>query len=172
MEKKNVDIGGNSYTLLFEDFDDNIDIDTMLQINYSNLLGEAITIPMIVNRFGRLLADAESQVSECKLSLEVFEAKTKDKLRVELSEENNGKNPTVDALNNALICVPAYQKMKKRVIEAMKVRDYMNSVFWSLKDKSDKVLTLLKTADIGSEVELAEGKVNGIITNRRRKVIE
>lgn len=85
MNKKLITIGGKTYKLLFDSFDEDMDIDSLLKIDYSNLIGELITFPVIVNRFGQLLAEAESQVSEAKLNLEVFEAKTKERLRSELS---------------------------------------------------------------------------------------
>ena len=103
MQKKLIQVGENTYKLLFDDFDEDMDIDSLLKIDYSNIIGELITFPVIVNRFGNLLAEAESRVAEMKLNLEVFEAKTKERLRGELSESNNGKNPTVEALNNAML---------------------------------------------------------------------
>ena len=78
-------------------------------------------------------------LAQALLSLEVYEAKTKEKLRIELAEANGGKNPTVDALNNALVSTKAYQAFRKRHIEAMKTRDFVSSTFWSAKDKSAKL---------------------------------
>lgn len=173
MEKKLITIGGKSYKMLFEDFDEDMDIDSLLKIDYFNIIGELVTFPVIVNRFGNLLAEAESQVSEYKLNLEVFEAKTKENLRIELSAENNGKSPTVEALNNAIYKNKAYQAMKHKFIEVQKTRDYINSIFWASKDKSEKLNKLsltIQNVNI-SDAEI-EGKINNVLIKRTKKLID
>lgn len=173
MEKKLIQVGNKTYKLLFDNFDDDMDIDSLLKIDYSNLIGELITFPVIVNRFGNLLAEAESQVAEAKLNLEVFEAKTKEKLRVELAQENGGKNPTVEALNNAVVSNKAYQAMRRKFIEVQKTRDYVNSIFWSAKDKSeklDKLSLTIQSGDIADSV--IEGRVNNVLIKRTKKLID
>ena len=172
MQKKVIQVGETTYKLLFDDFDEDMDIDSLLKIDYSNIIGELVTFPVIVNRFGNLLAEAESKVSESKLNLEVFEAKTKERLRNELAEANGGKNPTVEALNNALLMNKSYQALRKQFIEIQKTRDYINSIFWSAKDKSDKISILLKSSEITLETELIENRVNGVLIKRQEKLIK
>lgn len=173
MQKKLITVGDTTYKLLFDDFDEDMDIDSLLKIDYSNIIGELITFPVIVNRFGNLLAEAESKVSETKLNLEVFEAKTKERLRVELAEANGGKNPTVEALNNALLMNNAYQVMRKRLIEVQKTRDYINSIFWSAKDKTSKIEKLSLTVQ-NSEIPdgVIEGRVNNVLVKKTKKIID
>ena len=173
MQKKLITVGDTTYKLLFDDFDEDMDIDSLLKIDYSNIIGELITFPVIVNRFGNLLAEAESKVSETKLNLEVFEAKTKERLRVELAEANGGKNPTVEALNNALLMNNAYQVMRKRLIEVQKTRDYINSIFWSAKDKSSKLDKLSLTVQ-GGEIPagVIEVRVYYVLVKKTKKIID
>ena len=57
--KKVIKIKDKTYFLKFDDFDENVDVDSLLKIDYGNLLGELVTFPVVVNRFGVLLADAE-----------------------------------------------------------------------------------------------------------------
>ena len=172
MQKKLINVGEDTYQLSFDDFDSELDIDSLLKIDYSNIIGELITFPVIVNRFGNLLAEAESKVAEMKLNLEVFEAKTKEKLRAELSEANGGKNPTIEALNNALLINVAYQTLRKKLIDVQKTRDYINSVFWSAKDKSDKISALLKNSDITINSEVIESRINGVLIKHAEKLIK
>ena len=172
MQKKVIQVGETTYKLLFDDFDEDMDIDSLLKIDYSNIIGELVTFPVIVNRFGNLLAEAESKVSESKLNLEVFEAKTKERLRNELAEANGGKNPTVEALNNALLMNKSYQALRKQFIEIQKTRDYINSIFWSAKDKSDKISILLKSSEITLETELMESRINGVLIKKQEKLIK
>ena len=172
MDKKIVKIGDKTYTLLIKAFDDDVEVDDLLQIDYSNLIGELVTFPVIVNRIGIMLAEAESAVSEKKLNLEVFEAKMKERLRTQLAE-TNGKAPTVEALNNAVLQEPSYQAMRKGLINAQKTRDYLNSVFWSAKDKSNKLDRLSLTIQAGDIPEdVLEGRVNSVILRRSKKLIE
>lgn len=173
MEKRIIQIGGNTYKLIFDNFDEDVDIDSLLKIDYSNLIGELVTFPVILNRFGILLAEAESQVAETKLNMDVYEAKTKERLRIELAEQNNGKSPTVEALNNAVVSNKAYQAMKRKYIEVVKTRDYINSIFWAVKDKSEKLNKLslsIQPGDLSDSV--IEGRVNNVLVKKTKKVIE
>ena len=169
MEKRIIQIGGNTYKLIFDNFDEDVDIDSLLKIDYSNLIGELVTFPVILNRFGILLAEAESQVAETKLNMDVYEAKTKERLRIELVEQNNGKAPTVEALNNAVVSNKAYQAMKRKYIEVVKTRDYINSIFWAVKDKSDKISSLLKQSEITLETDVMPERINGIFIKKQNK---
>ena len=171
--KKIINVGGQTLAIVYEEFDEKVDLDSLLKIDYSNLMGEIITFPIIVNRFGLLLADAESAVAEAKLTLEIYEAKAKERFRVKLIGENGGKNPTVDALNSAVIQDKGYQQMKRKYIDAQKVRDYLNSAFWSAKDKSAKLDKLSLTIQDGElPDEVLERRVNGIKVKKVKKTIE
>jgi len=77
MEKKLIQVKDKSYKLLFDNFDEDMEVDSLLKIDYSNLIGELITFPVIVNRFGNLLAEAESQVSEANLIWKFLKQKQK-----------------------------------------------------------------------------------------------
>ena len=171
--KKIINVGGQTLAIVYEEFDEKVDLDSLLKIDYSNLMGEIITFPIIVNRFGLLLADAESAVAEARLTLEIYEAKAKERFRVQLVGENGGKNPTVDALNSAVIQDKGYQQMKRKYIDAQKVRDYLNSAFWSAKDKSAKLDKLSLTIQDGElPDEVLERRVNGIKVKKVKKTIE
>ena len=98
MIEKKIMIAGSCYILKFDEFDEDVDIDALLRIDYSNLLGEMITFPTVVAKFGNMLAEAESQVNEKKLDLDVCEAKLKEHYRNELMDKSGGKSPTVDQL--------------------------------------------------------------------------
>ena len=173
MQKKVIQVGETTYKLLFDDFDEDMDIDSLLKIDYSNIIGELVTFPVIVNRFGILLAEAESKVSESKLNLEVFEAKTKERLRNELAEANGGKNPTVEALNNALLMNKSYQALRKQFNEVQKTRDYVNSIFWSAKDKTSKIEKLSLTVQNGDIPDsVIEGRVNNVLIKKTKKIID
>lgn len=172
MEKKVITVGGQTYILRFEDFDEDVDIDEYLKIDYSNLIGELITFPVIVNRFGQLLAEAESQVALAKLNLEVTEAKLKESLRITLTDRN-GKSPSVDAVNSAVILEKSYQAMRRNYVEKQKTRDYINSIFWSAKDKSAKLDKLSLTVQQNELPDaVIEGRVNKVLIKKTKRLVE
>lgn len=175
MIKKVINIGDSTYTLRFDEFDEEVDIDSLLRIDYSNLLGEMVTFPTIVAKLGNMLAEAESQVNEKKLNLDVQEAKLKEELKIKLSEQNNGKNPTIDALNAAVILDKRYQAFKKSLINAQKTRDYMLTAYLAAKDKSEKINKVFFQAKPGDvPEEIIESRVNNTVIKRARgnKLIE
>lgn len=175
MIKKVINIGDSTYTLRFDEFDEEVDIDSLLRIDYSNLLGEMVTFPTIVAKLGNMLAEAESQVNEKKLNLDVQEAKLKEELKIKLSEQNNGKNPTIDALNAAVILDKRYQAFKKSLINAQKTRDYMLTAYLAAKDKSEKINKVFFQAKPGDvPEEIIESRVNNTVIRKARgsKLIE
>ena len=176
MEYKVLNIGGTNYKLSIGTFneDEVTDIASLLKIDYSNLIGELVTFPVVVNKLGIMLADAESAVSEAKLNKEIYEAKLKEKLRVELAEANKGKSPTVEQLNNATVCDKAYQALYKKHVAAQKARDYMLTIYLSSKDKSEKLNKLSLSVQPGDVTDsMLEGKINGIVIRKsRNRVID
>lgn len=173
MAKKVINIGDAQYVIKFDEFEDDIEIDDLLKIDYSNLIGEIVTFPSIVNKFGLMLADAESQVQEKKLSLEIYEAKCKERLRITLAEANNGKNPTVDQLNSAVLNDKGYQAARRTYINAQKVRDYLNSCLWAAKDKDGLLQKLSLSINVGDVPEgVIEGRVNHTLIRKSKRLIE
>lgn len=167
MEPIKIIHGDNTILLKVVLFDVEVDVDTILKIDYQNLIAEILTFPVIVNKFGLLLADAENKVSETKLDLEIYSAKRKEILRTKLTEIGEGKNkdkkPTKEELESALFADAVYQLKQKKVFKAQKERDYINSIYWSAKDKSDKLNKLSVTIQAGDiDEKLLNGAINGI----------
>ena len=172
--KKVINIDGRQYVLKVEEFDeDELNIEDLLKIDYSNLVGELVTFPVIENRIGLMLADAESKVSEVKLNRDILEAKLKEKYALSLADENGGKRPTVDAINAAVLQDKGYQALLRSKIAAEKARDYANSLLWSAKSKSSKLEKLSLTIQ-NNEIpdEVLEGRVNGIVIKRTKRTID
>ena len=173
MEKKVVNIAGKQYVLHVGEFDEDFQVEDFLKIDYSNLVGELVTFPIIENRIGLMLADSESRLSEIKLNRDIMEAKLKEKYAVSLADENGGKRPTVDAINAAVLQDKGFQIILKKKIEAEKARDYVNSLLWAMKSKSGKLEKLSLTIQ-SQEIpaELLEGRVNGIVIKKAKRTIE
>ena len=169
MDRKVFNIGGETYSFNIGTFDEQIDIDNLLKIDYSNLTAEIATFPLIVNRFGIMLAETESKVSEAKINVEILEAKLKEKYRISLAEANGGKAPSVDILNCTITLDKSYQAIQRTLIAAKKNRDYMLTIYLAAKDKSEKLNKLslsIQPGDISDT--LLEGEINGIVIKRNR----
>lgn len=172
--KKVINIGGKQYVLRIGEFDeDELNIEDLLKIDYSNLVGELVTFPIIENRIGLMLADAESKVAEVKLNRDILEAKLKEKYALSLADGNGGKRPTIDAINAAVLQDKGYQALLRSKIAAEKARDYANSLLWSAKSKSSKLEKLSLTIQ-NNEIpdEVLEGRVNGIVIRRVKRMID
>lgn len=170
MIEKKIMIAGSCYILKFDEFDEDVDIDALLRIDYSNLLGEMITFPTVVAKFGNMLAEAESQVNEKKLDLDVCEAKLKEHYRNELMDKSGGKSPTVDQLNTAVIQDKTFLARKRVYFKAQKTRDYMLTTYLAAKDKSEKINKVFfqaKPGDIPEQV--IEGRMNSTMIKKARQ---
>jgi hypothetical protein len=170
MITKKINIGDSCYILKFDEFDEDVDIDSLLKIDYSNLLGEMITFPTVVAKFGNMLAEAESQVNEKKLDLDITEAKLKEKYRLQLMEANGGKSPTVDQLTTAVIQDKVFFAKKKSYISAQKTRDYMLTTYLAAKDKSEKINKVFFQAHPGDIPEqVIEGRMNSTMIKKAKQ---
>lgn len=168
--KRKLLIGKDVYEIEFQEFEEEIDVDDLMAIHYDNLVGEIITFPVVVNRLGLLLADAERSLAETKLNCAIVEAKLREEIRALLNtEEDRRKPPTIDEVNTATYQNPVYKANQIRLFEAQKTRDYVASLLFSAKDKSaklDKLSLSIPTGDI--EEHLLQSKANSVVKVRKR----
>jgi hypothetical protein len=156
---------GDFLRLKMSAIDEEIDLDRFLSIDMSNISAELVTISAVLNKFGLLLADANEKLAEKKLQLEIIEAKTKEKIRNEANnpEEDEDydikakkiptKKLTNDEVDMKLVLNKGYQAAKTGHIKAQKEVDYINSIYWSLKDKSGKLDKLSMSITTGDVLE-------------------
>lgn len=167
-------------TLQMKDFDDEVDIDMMTGIDYSNLFGEAVTVSANLNRFGILKASAEEKLSKAKLELDIYESNLRKSKRRE-ANMNDGKfkiddesiKLTEGSLNEAMSCDKGIQVMKNNIIKFQKNVSDLDSIFWSISSKDKKLNNMLK-AVTPSEFynEIVEGAVNGFIIKKHKRLDE
>lgn len=170
MAKKFINIGKETYIIEFNEFTEDIELDDLLRIDYSNMLGEMVTFPIVVAKLGMMLADAEGKVNEKKLNLDIQEAKLKEEYRLKLTEQNGGKNPTVDALNSAVLTDKRYCLYNQNLIESKKIRDYILTLYLSAKDKSEKINKIFyQTHPTDIPDNVIESRVNGAIVKKYEK---
>ena len=172
--------GNKTVILNFGDFEDEVDIDALTSIDYSNLFGEAVTVSALMNKIGILKAEAESILSNKKLEFEVYSANLEKQYRRE-ANINSGKftlqegktltsiKLTEDSLRMAITIDIVVQNKRKAVIEAQKNLAFLDSLYWAIKSKDSKLSVLVsgvKPEEFYNE--LIEGTVNSILISKPR----
>lgn len=76
--------------LISPDVDEEIYLEDITSINYSNLYGEVVTIPALLNKIGQWKADYERKAREAKLYCDVYVSELKRQYRREAAN-NNGR---------------------------------------------------------------------------------
>lgn len=169
MEKQVLKYKDKIITLSFKQFEDEIDVDTLLQINHQRLAAEMITFPVILNRLGFLLSDANNKVKEASLDLEISTAKKAEEIRIKLLENKRTSKHTDSDLTifqKADLRTDATLKVKSIIlIKAQKEQEMVSSLYWAAKDKSDKLNKLsekLHSGDMEYDLNEIKGTINGI----------
>lgn len=166
MDKIKLKLKDKTIYLLVDDFDnDEVEVDKLLQIDYRNLIKEVITFSVIFNKWGMLLAEAENKVQEAELDYRIWRAK-KNKDTREVCDAEKIK-VTNQVLEDAMRQDVKYMIHYKKVNSAKKTRDYVNSIYWSAKLKSDllqKLSLSLQTAIQNGEIDEDDifGHFNGV----------
>ena len=149
---------GRTMKLRVRDLSEEVDVDKCLMIDVNNIYAELATSPVLLNKFGVLLADANKTLSEKKLDFDIFVSKRKESIRKELV--SNGTKPTNEIVENALLSEPIYRLKKMNFVEAEKEVAIVNSVYWSLKDKNEKLNKMALSVQYG---DMADGILNARI---------
>lgn len=175
MVKVTVPIGDKVVVLKFGEFTDEINVDELTSIDYSNLYGEAVTISALMNRIGLLKAEAESALAIKKLECEIYAANMARQYRREANINSgkftmmDGTQPisiklTEDSLSQAILCDATYQNKKKAVINAQRDVSFLDSLYWSVKSKDTKLSVLMPQVTPAEFYdEIVAGTVNGIL---------
>lgn len=155
-----IPVGNRIIVLKYKDFDsDGIDLDSITQIDYSNLYGEIVTISSLLNRIGILKADVENSFNDFKLEVEIFESqKRKDIIRESLALGN--KKPSESTLEDEINTNVEVIAMRKRLNELQRDLNYIDAVYWAVQSKDKKLSVLMKGV---TPEEFAEGIIEGTV---------
>ena len=138
---------------------DTLDVDELCRIDYSNLFGEALTIPVALNKLGNLMSEAESEYEKQKIRTKIEESNLSKNFRrnwVSTEEKFTEKK-----LEEKVHSDPKYKQIKYDEIEAQKNFGFISNLFWALKSKDEKLNVLMKGIKPEDfEKELVEGVVN------------
>lgn len=173
--KVTIPLGRYTVVLIASDQIDQIDMDTITRIDYSNLYGEAVTCSALLNRIGQLKADAEAIHSDAKLELDIYEAGLKKKYRREALlargtitlEEGGTVKLTEKGLEELVLLDKGYQVKSKEVIYSKRNLDYLESLNWAVSSKDRKLNNLLPRVTPEEFFNnLMEGVVNTFIIKK------
>lgn len=169
-----IDLPTKTVKLILPDFDMDMDVDDILKIDYSNIIGELLTFPVIMNRIGVLKAEQEDVVRKSKLKMEIYEATLKQQFYKTMATTktiSTGANkgvekvqaPTVDQVSSRILLDKTYQEKQEYHSARMKDLSLLESWYWAAKSKDDNLKRIsmhLKPEEY--EKEIVEGVVNGI----------
>lgn len=170
MEKIIIELKSKMVVLNVLPFDTDIQIDDILRIDYSNLIGEILTFPVLLNRIMNLKAEMSNMVKESEVDLDVFEAELSEKKRRILSA--NGK-VTIGEVANAVKVDAAFIAKQKSHFSLIKNLDYLDGLYWSAQSKSkllEKISDKIRPDEF--EKDILEEAINGIMIKMSRKAIQ
>lgn len=168
-DKVIIHFNGKPVTLSFNEFDSEIDADKLLAVDYTNIYGEAVTIPTLLNSVGALKAYAEKLYSVAKMELEEYESDLAKSTRKSYSAM--GQKITEKALDEIITTDEVVKNIKRKVINAKYDLDSIDNLWWSVKSKDMKLNNLVK-AVTPQELwnELIEGTVNNITIKKHKSI--
>lgn len=159
-------------------FDTDVDTDQLCQIQYHNIMGEILTTSALLNRVGNMQADINNILAECNLDFELFYAQKYEEFKKKLlnhvvtSRSDKWVEPTSTEIGQAIIRTPEWKVKKMNIINVQKSKEYIDALYWSLKDKCEKVNKLTdKLRPDEFEKDLLEDTINGVMIVLRNKAI-
>lgn len=171
MNRVIIHLGEKPLSMEFKEFDSVIDVDQLTKIDHSNLYGEAVTVPALLNHVGMLKAETERLYALKKLDTDIYEADLRQRLRKYAVTQV--KKLTEDGLNEQVILDKGYQNRMKELISTKFDMDAVDKTFWSVSAKNKKLDNLIK-AVTPEELfaELQEGVINNILIRKHKSLLE
>lgn len=186
MEKK-FSYNKHIITILMDDkLDIEYDIDSVLKIDYTNVFAEIITFPVLLNRFGILLADIDNAIKLKESELEKEKADLKrqraiaERKAFDALKEEGIKSPTISQIEGVVhqnkehqVFEDAYRNSHVGLIEMQHDRDIVNSIYWACKTKSNMLEKLTdKLNPLDLEQDLIDFSINNIQVKGSKKLFQ
>lgn len=171
MELIKIALGEKIITLNHSGVDGDIDMDEITQIQYGNIYGEMVTVSALLNKIGILKADVDNQYEEYKLDCQIFESSERKKY-ISSKMVNGEKKPTDSQCEDFLNTHQDIIAKRKRLLTLKKGCDYINSLYWSVKSKDDKLSVLIKgVTPVEFSSGIIEGVVNGFLLKKFNNIL-
>jgi hypothetical protein len=150
-------------------FPEEINGDDLTSIDYTNLWAEIITIPTLINKIGILRAEAEAIVKEESLDLEYYEAQLGEDIKKEILLE--GSKFSSAEVERRIRRRPEWLVKQKNLIRKQRDLSYVESLYWSIKDKSKKLENMsyqITPSDLADEI--VEQTINTISIKTKKSM--
>lgn len=171
MEKIKIEVGDKMVTLTYEFFDLDTDLEQLLKIDYTNVVGELITFPVVFNRIALLRAEMSNAVNEAKLALDIYVSRMNKYYRKNLKGKTS-RGPSKEEVEDAVHMDEGYEQTRLKYINRQRDYEYMDAIYWSAKSKDKKLDTFSqKITPKEFEQDIVEGQVNNIYVNFKTKLI-
>lgn len=162
---------GKMAVLVIQEFNSELEVDDVLRIDYSNIMGEILTFPLMFNRIANFKAEMENIVAEGRLDMDVFEAQLTEEYRKKLVASNSGR-VTVGEIESAVKLDQRYTVKKKYFFKLQKDLSYIEALYWGAQSKDTKLNRLIdKLRPEEFEKDLLEDTINGVAIKIQRRVI-
>jgi len=185
-EKIIIELPDKMIVLKSTTYDNEIDVDSALSIDYGNIMGEILTFPVFLNRVGVLLAEAEDSLRQAQFEIGLSEKELKNvilqaKKRAKTSLKQSGTNsPTLEEISIkasedeiAKKAEADYNDEYLQFLRVNKERDQINTLYWSAKSKDEKLNKISdKIRPEDFQHEILEGHINGIMIKSTEKLLK
>lgn len=174
-EKIILPFANKTVVLVLSEITSDIDTDEITNIDYSNIVGELLTFPVIMNRVGLLRAEMQDLYSKKKLETRITEAQLGKYYRNSM-RRNDGekvKEATEKSIESAITLDEKYQVAVRNEILTEKNYNIVDALYWACKDKSGKLDSFShKLTPQEFEQEILEGSINGVVIKVKNNVIK
>lgn len=166
-----IHLDGKPVSLVFKNFEDEVDVDQLTSIDHSNLYGEAVTVPALLNQVGILKAQMEKLHAEKKLECDVYESELKQSIRK--SSAAAAQKITEAGLIEQIDIDHAVQIKRKSLINAKYNLEIIDSLFWSVSAKNKKLDNIIKGVTPAElYAELQDGIINNILIKKHKSIVD
>lgn len=153
---KTIQLKDREIHLNFEEID-NLDLESVLTIDYINLKEDIQGFPFVVNQLNFLVVEANSILNKDKFQLEILNSnldEEKAKLFLKIKKElveNGEKNPTISLIESQIKLEESYKDIsesircqRQKIAEDEKNRDYLSGLYWAAQAKLNLLVNLTK----------------------------
>lgn len=140
---------------------DNLDLESVLTIDYINLKDDIQGFPFVVNQLNFLVVEANSILNQDKFQLELLDSNLKEesaklflKIKKDLIDKGE-KSPTISLIESQIKLEDSYKQIsesirckRQKIAEDEKNRDYLSGLYWAAQAKLNLLVNLAKNISL------------------------
>ena len=157
---KTIQLKDREIQLNFEEID-NLDLESVLTIDYVNLKEDIQGFPFVVSQLNFLVVEANSIINQDKFQLDILNSnfeEMKAKLFLKIKKElfdSGEKSPTISLIDNQVKLEESYKQLsesircnRQKMAENERNRDYLSGLYWAAQAKLNLLVNLSKNVII------------------------